>query len=478
MEQDKKIEAFINPRGVAVVGASEKPGSWGSFVMMGMLSLNFPGGIFPVNPHADHIYGVRAYRDVREIPGPVDLAVLAIPEASVEAALAACGEKGVRGVTVITAGYGETSERGNINQQHLKDLAAAHDMRVLGPNVSGTFNLHTGFNASSTPGENLLATGIAAVCQGGYAFYDMLSVGGEQGYGVGWFIHTGNESDLTISDFLDHFGRNNDVRAIIMYIEAVRDGRRFVEAARLAAARKPVLVYKAGRTAGSARAARSHTGALAGNRAIYQGLFRQTGLLACPTMELLLPAATALMERPPMRGRRVGVITVGGSWGVALSDTLEETGLLLPEFSPQLQKALRDLGLPERASVKNPVDFGASGLFLSEDTPAALAREILFSGEVDALVVHGLARPGRHDETTADDMKLFLEIEKSQVKGIVALEKESGRPVLVGSHYNPWQSQTIADLNAEGYRTYSRLSDIARILLLLSQYGSRALPAF
>ena len=346
----------------------------------------------------------------------MDLAVLTIPEKAVESAIAACGEKGVRGITIITAGYGETSDTGQSRQERLVQLAASHGIRLLGPNVSGTFNLHRGFNASSVPGQNLLATPVAAICQGGYAFYDMLSVGWERGYGVGWFMHTGNEADLTVTDFLDSFGRNDDVRAIIMYIEAVRDGRRFLEAARRAGRRKPVLVYKGGRSRDSARAARSHTGAMAGNQAIYQGLFRQTGLIMCPGMELLLPISHALVERPPMKGKRVGIITVGGSWGVSLTDALEEAGLRVPELSPNLQKKLHSLGMPERASTRNPVDFGASGLFLSLETPGELAAAVLASGEVDALVVHGLGRPGMHDQDTLDEWKFFLDIEKNTDK--------------------------------------------------------------
>lgn len=474
MDEHINLEAFINPGSVAVIGATERPGSWGSFITLGLTSLNFPGRIYAVNPRGESVFGLPAHRDIRDIEGPVDLAVLTIPEKAVESAIAACGEKGVRGITIITAGYGETSDTGQSRQERLVRLAASHGIRLLGPNVSGTFNLHRGFNASSVPGQKLLATPVAAVCQGGYAFYDMLSVGWERGYGVGWFMHTGNEADLTITDFLDSFGRNDDVRAIIMYIEAVRDGRRFLEAARRAGRRKPVLVYKGGRSRDAARAARSHTGAMAGNQAIYQGLFRQTGLIMCPGMELLLPISHALVERPPMKGKRVGIITVGGSWGVSLTDALEEAGLRVPELSPNLQKKLHSLGMPERASTRNPVDFGASGLFLSLETPRELAAAVLASGEVDALVVHGLGRPGMHDQDTLDEWKFFLDIEKTQIKGISALEKEYDRPVLIGSHCNPWQSQAVSDLTREGYRVYNRLGEIAQLLAAMQQYGDRA----
>ena len=302
----------------------------------------------------------------------------------------------------------------------------------------------------------------------------MLSSGWSRGLGVGKFIHTGNECDLTVTDFLEHFGRDPEVQGIVMYLETIRDGRRFLEAARRVTREKPVLAYKAGRTVGAARAARSHTGALAGRREVFQGLFRQTGLLWCPTMELLLPAGQALIERPPMAGPRAAVITVGGSWGVALTDALEEAGLIVPELSPKLQQKLRRIGMPDRASTRNPVDFGASGLFLSPDVPQALGRAVLESGEADALIIHGLGRPGLHDEATPEEVKFFLEVEKAQTLSLCALEKEYQRPVLVGSHYSPWESQTVWDLNAQGVRVYNRLTDIAAILALMSQRGRAA----
>ncbi len=464
------LDVFLRPRSVAVVGATERPGAWGSFIMSGLLSLSYPGKIYPVNRQADQVFGIPASKDIGEIEGPVDLAVLAIPDESVEKEIRACSRKKVKGITIITAGFGETSTEGREKQEALAGLARSNGMRLLGPNVSGTFNLHSNFNASATPADNILPTPIAAVCQGGYAFYDILSSGWTKGLGVGKFIHTGNECDLTVTDFLEHFGRDPEVKSIIMYIEAVRDGRRFLDVARAVTKIKPVVVYKAGRTPGSARAALSHTGALSGKREIYQGLFNQTGIITSPTMELLLPLGHALIERPPMRGPRVAIITVGGSWGVALTDALEEAGLSVPELSPKLQETLHSVGMPPRASTRNPVDFGASGLFLSVDTPFALSREILSSGEVDALIVHGIGRPGMYTEDTPHEWKVFLDIEKEQIRGLNDLEKKTGIPILIGSHHSPWESQVVCDLNKEGIRIYNNLYEIAQLLSLMYDY--------
>jgi acetate---CoA ligase (ADP-forming) subunit alpha len=466
-----ELDVFLNPASVAVIGASERPGSWGSFIMRGLLSANFSGHIYPVNSRGSQIFGIPAFKRIEEINAPVDLVVCAVPEKFVEETIEASGRKGVKGITVITAGFAETSDQGMLQQASLAALARSHGMRLIGPNVSGTFNLQAGFNASSIPGDDLLTTPIAAVCQGGYAFYDILSSGRAKGLGVGKFIHTGNESDLTVTDFLQAFGKDPAVKAIIMYIETLRDGKRYMQVAREVTRTKPVVVYKAGRTADSARAAHSHTGALAGKWKIYRGLLRQTGVIVSPSMELLLPIGHALIERPPMKDSRVAIITVGGSWGVTLSDSLAEAGLSVPEFSPKLQAELRSLGMPDRASVKNPLDFGASGQFLAVDLPTSLARAILASKEADALILHGIGRPGMHSAKTPEESKIFLEIEKQQVKAICALEKEMAIPVLIGSHYNPWESQAICDLNKEGIRIYNRLHEIGRLMKALYEHG-------
>ena len=475
MVDEFDLDVFLNPDSVAVIGATERPGSWGSFIMGGLQSRNFPGTIYPVNRRAKMVFGIPTFKSVAEIPGPVDLAVFAIPEDFVEEEIKACGKKQVKGITMITAGFAEVSDAGKKKQAYFADLAHSFGMRILGPNVSGTFNLHADFNASSTPAANLLVTPLAGACQGGYAFYDILSSGWQRGIGLGKFIHTGNESDLTVTDFLEHYGNDPQVKAVVMYIEAVRDGKRFIEVGASVAQNKPVVVYKAGKTADSARAANSHTGALTGKKEIYEGLFRQNGIVPAPSMELLLPIGHALIERPPMRGNRTSVMTIGGSWGVALSDALVQAGLCVPELSPALQKNLRALGMPERASIKNPIDFGASGQYLSTDLLIALAREILESGEIDALILHGVGRPGMHAEDTPDEWKIFLEVEKQQIQGFTDLEKEIGLPVFIGSHYNPWESQVISDLNKKGIRVYNRLNEIARILYALYIYWKNRL---
>jgi acetyl-CoA synthetase (ADP-forming) len=467
------LDVFLNPKSVAVIGATERPGSWGSFIMQGLLSRNYPGKIYPVNSRVNQVYGIAATKDLKEIKEPIDLVILTIPEQSVEKAIADCGQRRVKGVIIVTAGFGEAFESGKGREEALARLARSYGIRLLGPNVSGTFNLHADFNGSASPAEHLLRTSLAAICQGGYAFYELLASAFSRGMGVGKFIHTGNECDLTSTDFLELLGSDPDVKAILMYLEVIREGRRFIEISRRVTKEKPIVVYKAGRTPGASRAAQSHTGALSGAKEVYRGALHQAGITVAPTMELLLPLGHALVERPPMKGKKVAIVTMGGSWGVALTDSLEEEGLCVPELSVKLQKSLRSLGMPPRASTKNPVDIGASGLFFETDTLVAIGREILSSGEVNALILHGVSRPGMLGKDAPPRLKLFLDINKEVIRRFHGLEKTTGLTVLIGSPYTPWQSQAVHDLNEEGIRIYNRLDEIAQLLSLMHDYWEK-----
>jgi acetate---CoA ligase (ADP-forming) subunit alpha len=470
------LDVFLNPRSVAVIGATDRTGSWGSIIMEALLSRPYPGRIHPVNLRAQKVYGMATHRNVREIPGDIDLAIIITPEQSVEETIRACGHKQVRGIAIVTAGFGEVSRKGSGDEARLAEVGRSLGMSILGPNVSGVYNLHADFNAAGSAIHHMLPSPLAAVSQGGYAFHDLVAGAYYGGMGVGQFVHTGNECDLTVSDFLEYFGEEPDVKGILMYIETVRDSERFIPIARRVARTKPIVVYKGGKTANSARAAASHTGALSGTREVYEGVLRQIGLVNSPSMELLFPLGHALIERPPLAGRRVAIVTMGGSWGVALSDSLEAQGLHVPEFGSDLQARLLALGLPGRASTRNPVDIGASGLYRDVGLMVEIGREILSSGEADALILHGVGRPGRNAPgDRIEGEPSFVESQEGIIKAYAGLEKEAHLPVFIGTHYSPMESQAIFDVNRMGVRTYHRLGDLAQLLACLYEYWHRRL---
>lgn len=469
----EELDVFSQPESVAIIGATERGGAWGSLIMEALLNRPYRGKIHVVNNRAETVYGLPAYRDLREIPGPVDLAIVATPDHSVEDAIRACGQKQVRGLVLITAGYGEVSSIGSERQDRLAELARSFNMRILGPNVSGVYNLHIDFHASGMSDRHMFRTPLAAVCQGGYAISDIFAAGSYRQMGVGKFVHTGNECDLNVIDFLEYFGEQKDVTGIMMYVETIRDGRRFLEIARRISRKKPVVVYKAGKTRSGARAAISHTGAMTGVREIYDGLLHQVGVIQSPTMELMLPISHLLTEAPPMKGRRVAVVTMGGSWGVTLTDSLEAHGLQVPELEPDLQSRLSGLGMPARASTKNPVDIGASGLYRNVEKMVAIGREVILSGEVDAMVLHGVGRPGRNEENPSKGWKTQADEQKRIIQGFHELQEETKVPVLIGTRYSPWECQAIYDANALGIRTYDHLDEIAQLLFCLYEYWQR-----
>jgi acyl-CoA synthetase (NDP forming) len=442
--------------------------------MEGLLAFHYPGKIYPVNHQSSTVYGLQAYRNVKSIPDSVELAVLTIPEASAEQVVQDCCEKRVKGITIVTAGFGEAMERGRAREVAIAKLARAHGVRVIGPNVSGTFNLHVGFNAF--PRHHLLATSLAGISQGGYAFGDLLDSGYGRRMGVGKFVHTGNECDLQVTDFLDYFGKDSQVRGIVMYVETLRDGRRFLEVARRVGRNKPVILYKGGRTSSGIRAARSHTGAMAGSKEIYRAALQQVNVILAPTLELLLPLGHALIERPPMRGKRVAIVTMGGSWGVALSDCLEEEGLMVPKLSRSVQAHLRSLGMPPRAYASNPVDIGAAGpMALPAERLVEIGRVIVASGEVDALILHGLGRADFVRNAPSASEKTSVEFEKQVMRGYDGLQKKFRKPVILGSYHSSWESRAISDLQDEGLRILHRVDEIAQVLFRMYEYW-RKLP--
>jgi acyl-CoA synthetase (NDP forming) len=452
MDKNIDLNVFFNPNSVAVIGATDRPGSWGSIIMESLDSSHYSGQIYA--------------------PGPVDLAVFTIPEQSVEETIRACGQKQVKGIVIITAGFSETSEAGREREKELVNLAHSFGIRLLGPNVSGVYNLYAGFVAAGSRVRAAIPSPLAAISQGGFAFHDLIASGASRRMGVGKFVHTGNECDVTVTDYLDYFGDDPEVRGILGYLETIRDGRRFMEVAERVAKEKPIVVYKAGRTTGGARAALSHTGALAGKNEIYNGLLHQLGIIVSPTMELLLPISHALLERPMMSGNRVAIFAMGGSWGVILSDSLEEAGLSVPELSENLQKHLRSFGTPERASIKNPIDVGAiAGPIPPAETVLAFGREIFSSGEVDALIFHGIGGPVMLEEGDPQKLLPLLEFEKKMLTAFHELEQETEMPVLLGTHFSQWESQVVSDLSTEGIRIYNNVQEIVQVLSCMHRYG-------
>ncbi|KUF14547.1 acetate--CoA ligase family protein [Streptomyces silvensis] len=347
------MRRLMRPRSVAVIGASNEPGKVGNSVMRNLIDGGFSGEIHPVNPRADDIEGRKAYKSVTDIPGEVDVAVFAIPAGFVASALEEVGRKGVPNAVLIPSGFAETGEQGL--QDELVAIGERHGVRLLGPNIYGYYATWQGLCATfCTPYD--VKGPVALTSQSGGIGMAILGFARATNTGVSAIVGLGNKSDLDEDDFLTWFGEDADTRCVAMHLEDLKDGRAFVEAARATVPKKPVVVLKAGRTAAGARAAGSHTGALAGDDAVYDDILRQAGVVRAPGLREMLEYARALPVLPTPKGDNVVIITGAGGSGVLLSDAVTDNGLRLMEIPADLDASFRAF-IPPFGAAGNPVDI-------------------------------------------------------------------------------------------------------------------------
>jgi len=377
----RDLDALFRPKSIALIGASTKPGSVGAVLAANLLRAGFQGPIVPVNPNHPAIGGVLTYPSIEALPIVPDLGVVAVPPDAVEQVVGALASKGARATIVITAGFGEGGDaHGHGRRQAL--LQAAGRMRILGPNVLGAMVPAVGLNASFAH-LNPDQGDLAFVAQSGAILTAVLDWAKPKGIGFSHLVSLGDMADVDFGDMLDYLASDPKVRAILLYIEAVTNARKFMSAARRAARTKPVVVIKAGRHAEGARAASSHTGALAGADAVYDAAFRRAGMLRVTTLQELFDAVETLSARSELRGERMAILTNGGGLGVLAVDRLIDFGGTLAELSADTIKAL-DAVLPPTWSHANPVDIigDADGQRYGRSISAVLADP-----GVDALLV-------------------------------------------------------------------------------------------
>ena len=352
-----ELEVFFSPRSVAVVGASEKPGTIGRALMTNLLE-KFRGEVIPVNIKYDTVFGLRCYKSVREVPIHIDLAVIAVPAQVVPQVVEDCGVKGVKGVIVISAGFREV---GNIElENRIVEIARKYGMRLVGPNCLGIYDAHSGLDTIFNPSDRQAkpAPGnVAFISQSGALGAALLDWFAEQGIGLSKFVSYGNAADVDESDLLDYLAEDPKTRIVAMYVEGVRDGRKFLRAClKVVRNGKPLIVLKAGRTAKGARAVASHTGSLAGAYQVFLGALKQVGAVIVEDLLELLTAIKVLSCGWVVEGRRVAIVTNGGGAGVLATDAIESMGLEMAELTSETIEKLRSV-LPPAASPYNPVDI-------------------------------------------------------------------------------------------------------------------------
>ncbi len=378
----RNLEALFLPTSVALIGASDREGSLGSLVLRNLRLGGFKGPIWPVNRRHSTVDGQPAWPTVEALPQVPDLAVICTPASTVPDIVAALGRKGTRAAIVITAGLKQASSIGTLTlEQVMLDAARPHLLRILGPNCIGLLVPGQGLNASFAP-ANALPGKLAFVTQSGALATAMLDWANSRNIGFSHFISLGDSADVDFADVLDYLASDAGTRAILMYAESIQSARRFMSAARAAARNKPVIIVKAGRAPDGARAAASHTGALAGSDIVLDAAIRRAGMLRVDSLESLFDAAETLAHVGPVHGEQLAILTNGGGAGVLAADALQMGGGKLAELSAQTVAALNQC-LPATWSRGNPVDIiGDAPVGRYQDA----LRVLVAAPEVDAVL--------------------------------------------------------------------------------------------
>jgi acetyl coenzyme A synthetase (ADP forming)-like protein len=351
------VHALLHPASVAVIGASRRRGTLGGELFHNLLMSGFAGPVYPVNPNADVVQSVAAYRSVVDVPGPVDLAVVVLPaDATIEAARA-CAEKGVRTIVVVSRGFAEVGVEGAARQRELVAVCRQTGMRLVGPNCMGVINLEPDVRLNATFSPTLPIAGrVGFLSQSGALGLAIIEHANRLGLGLASFISIGNKADLSGNDFLQYWEDDPACSVIALYLESLGNPRKFARIARRVGRSKPVIAVKSGRSAAGARATSSHTGALIGASDLtVEALFHQAGVVRTDTLGEFFDAAALLANQPLPAGRRVGILTNGGGPGILAADACEADGLVVPPIPEDVRAALAAF-LPVDAATTNPVD--------------------------------------------------------------------------------------------------------------------------
>ena len=455
------LDFLFYPQSVAVIGASNKPGKIGNSIMRSV-TRQFSGEVYPVNIKGEDIEvngrSFKSYRSILEIPGEVDVAVIAVPARFVPDVIDECGQKGVKAAVVISAGF---KEAGNAElEEELVRRARKWGIRLVGPNCLGVTNIENGFDCNFNPPERQARPkfgGIAFMSQSGAFGAAILDWAARHEIGMSKFISLGNMADLDESDFMGYLKEDPKTNVITAYLEGVKDGRKFFRTARETTLSKPVVVLKAGRTEAGAKAAASHTGSLAGSYKIYEAAFEQTGVLSAKSMRQLFNYAKALAMQKPAEGRGVAVVTNGGGAGVMMSDGLLERGMTLAQLTDETNekfaKAMEEGKLPHHMSYRNPIDV--IGDAPSKRYELAM-RYALEDPNVDVLAVIALFQSPALDEGIVDVM------EKVQ---------EYGKPVVFVAPGGDYPERMARRIEEKGVPVYETVEDGIDAIYALVKYG-------
>ncbi len=449
----RNLSAVFKPNSIAVIGASREPNKIGHVIVKNFVDGGFSGKVYPINPNAEEILGLKAYKSVLGIKEKVDSAVISVPAAAVAGVLEECGKKGIKGVVLITGGFSEVGKEDE--EKKIADIANRYDIALIGPNCMGVITPATRVDSVFLPIYKLgrpRVGGISFISQSGAVGGCIVDLAARSGIGMSKFVSYGNASVIDECDLLEYLAQDKETEIIVAYLEGVRDGKRFLSVAREITKKKPVVVIKAGRSAAGAEAARSHTGSLAGSAEAYKAAFKQAGIIEAATLEQLFDFAKIFDQVLPC-GKRVGIITNGGGMGVLATDSLEDEGLALAPLTDETQKLMR-ASLPSYANVGNPLDL--IGDADSHRYEVAL-NAMLKDGNVDVILLIILFQTAAIDSSVVN---IAIRASDQRKKPIIA--------VCTGGEYTEMHKRI---LESYGIPTYASPSSAMRAIAKFVTYA-------
>lgn len=477
-EVELKFRPLFHPRSIAFIGASNNPQKWGFIILSNLLKGGYKGLIYPVNLDEPEIQGLKAYNRISAIPDTPDLAIIVTPPNSFPGVIDECIEKGIRAGVVITAGFAELGSEGEALQRDIVERARRGGMILVGPNCNGimrpSWKLYPVMPpVFPSPGP------MAIVAQSGNVATSIVRRLMKKGIGCSCYVSSGNEAHLHCEDFFEYLAEDQETRVILSYVEGIRDGRRFLQTARKVTRKKPIVMLKVGRTKAGAKAARSHTAALAGTDLAFEGAFRQTGIIRAESLDELTNIAISLFRQPLPRGRRMGILTAGGGWGVIAADACERAGLEIVELPHETISEL-DRILPPWWNRGNPVDLVAGlregALLKSLETllRCPVVDGVILLGIMPALPVgkiQSLTNKGISMETVDALIKLIVDVYDQ----FMELAERYQKPVITGSEIpvpiGDLEQRIAIALGKKGYVCYPSPEEAVLAMASLAAYS-------
>ena len=440
--QPHYLDRILNPRSIVIVGASKDPTKRGNRAIRSLVSDRYEGKIIPINPRETEILGFQCYPSIAEAPGELDLAIVCTAAKTVKGVIEECGRREVKGAILLAAGFSEASEEGRVLEEEIVALARRHNVRLIGPNTNGMFSARLGCNAwgmKDVPRGPLGLLSNSANC----VTYVVMQAKAHGYAGINTMLSVGNQADIQFHEYLDCLGEDPAVSAVMLYLEGFKDAPAFRAAARKTTQTKPVVMYVAGRTSEGKRAAKSHSGSLAGAYAVNRGVLAQSGVTVVDRLFHLYPVAEALSLFPPMRGRRVAVLSEGGGPITVAADALVEQGLELAQLSSDTQARIHAV-VPNATAISNPVDAGG-GTDPRAEYYGPICRAILEDPSIDALLIVGLlgGYADRFGEQAAP-------AEHAICTELGEMMRKYGKPIIVQSHYSDMKTQSLDILRRAG----------------------------